>query len=170
MHKKMISAAANVYEVYKDGEYLNDVTLVDCCHMGRNMQSVYHTLKALGCTLKPKKELGDNGQGFIDECGGFYNRSEAFKIASKSGQPFNPEFILPTNRLDSSCIRHFPKDGRLKDWCDYNNISVEDSVSAILDNIPSPPVMPEGSECRRIIEDGKVPEETRTIRKNSRFK
>jgi len=150
MHKKMISAAANVYEVYKDGEYLNDVTLVDCCHMGRNMQSVYHTLKALGCVLKPKKELGDNGQGFIDECGGFYNRSEAFKIASTSGQPFNPEFILPTNRLDSSCIRHFPEDSRLKDWCDYNYISVEDSVSAILDNIPSPPVAPTPPESRSI--------------------
>lgn len=145
MHKKMISAAANVYEVYKDGEYLNDVTLVDCCHMGRNMQSVYHTLKALGCTLKPKKELGDMGQGFIDECGGFYNRSEAFKIASTSGQPFNPEFILPTNRLDSSCIRHFPEDSNLKSWCDY-----EGKVSTVSGNIPKPPVMPTPPKWREL--------------------
>lgn len=114
----MISAAANVFEVFdKEGNYLQDVTLVDCCHMGRNMQEVYHFLReGFGCTLKAKKELGDNGQGFIDESGHFYNRSNAFKIATSSGQPFNPEYILPTKRLDSSCIRHFPEEANLYDY------------------------------------------------------
>ncbi len=118
MFKKMISAAANVFEVFdKEGNYLQDVTLVDCCHMGRNMQGVYHFLREeFGCTFKAKKELGDNGQGFIDESGHFYNRSDAFKIATSSGQPFNPEFILPTERLDSSCIRHFPEEANLYDY------------------------------------------------------
>lgn len=118
MFKKMISAAANVFEVYdKNGNYLQDVTLVDCCHMGRNMQGVYHFLREeFGCTFKAKKELGDNGQGFVDESGHFHNRSDAFKIATSSGQPFNPEYTLSTNRLDSSCIRHFPEESNLYEY------------------------------------------------------
>ena len=35
--------------------------------------------------------------------------------------------------------------------------------------IPPPPVMPEGPECRRIIENGKVPEETHVVT-NGRYK
>lgn len=122
MFKNMISAAANVFEVYdKESNYLQDITLVDCCHMGRNMQSVYHFLREeFGCTFKAKKELGDNGQGFIDESGHFYNRSDAFKIAKSSGQPFNPEYTLPTERLDSSCIRHFPEGSDLYGYGEEN--------------------------------------------------
>ena len=115
--KKMIVAAANKYLVYdKDGNLLNQICLVDNCHGGRNMQTTIHMLRAAGLTVKPRTDEKDRGQGFIDECGLFHNRSEAYKIAKSSGQPFNDRYTLPNNKLDSSCIRHFDEGVDLKDY------------------------------------------------------
>lgn len=117
MFKNLISSAANKYVVtLPDGE-VKSIVLVDNCHGGRNMQEVWKLLKQLGCDIKPDKSVGDFGQGFIDESGWYHNRSESYKIAKSSGQPFNDQYTLPDNKLDSSCIRHFPEDTILSDMC-----------------------------------------------------
>lgn len=115
--RKIIIAAANVYDVFdQEGNYIDTITLVDCCHMGRNMQSTLCLLRQLGCTVKLSKTVGDCGQGFIDESGIFYDRSDAYEIAHNSGQPFNDEYTLPDNKLDSSCIRHFDDKYSVSDY------------------------------------------------------
>ncbi|AHK11239.1 hypothetical protein S14_130 [Shewanella sp. phage 1/4] len=116
MHKKIIVAAANVYRVTNPEGITREVTLVDNCHGGRNMQEVVSAFKAFGCEVKMVKELEDLGQGFIDECGLYYDRGEAYLIAKSSGQPFNDQYTLPRNRLDSSCVRHFKSD---EAWVNY---------------------------------------------------
>lgn len=110
-----IIAAANVYRVTKDG-VTADLVLVDNGHMCRNMQTILHFLKDIGCEVKARNDLEDRGQGFIDESGHYYNRSEAYVIAKASGQPFNDNYTLPDNKLDSSCIRHFPVGTKLSDY------------------------------------------------------
>jgi hypothetical protein len=107
-HRKLILAAANRFDVFKDGEFLKTITLVDSCHMGRNMQGVSELLREQGFTIKAAKDYydRDRSQGFIDESCNYHDRKEAYKIAKSSGQLFNDEFTLPRNRLDSSCIRH----------------------------------------------------------------
>lgn len=101
--KKMISNAATIYTItYPDGR-TNNLVIADNCHGGRNTLEILMAFKELGCVIK----MGD--QGFIDESGIFHCRSESYKIAKASGQPFNDEYTLPGNKLDSSCIRHFPE-------------------------------------------------------------
>lgn len=108
-HKKLIMAAANKFDVFdQDGKKIKSITLVDSCHMGRNMQSVTSLLRDLGLQAKPSSDYyhRDRSQGFIDESCNYCDRSEAYKIAKSSGQLFNDKFTLPNNKLDSSCIRH----------------------------------------------------------------
>tara|TARA_R110000782_G_scaffold270483_1_gene371900 strand:- start:78336 stop:78695 length:360 start_codon:yes stop_codon:yes gene_type:complete len=115
--KQIISGAANAYTVFdKDGRFVQDIVIVDSCHFGRNMQSLLKLLESLGCKLVDRVELGDRGQGFIDQSGVYFNRADAYKVAKASGQPFNDQFVLPRDKLDSSCIRHFEKD---TDWKEY---------------------------------------------------
>lgn len=101
-------AAANKYDVFKDGELIKTITLVDSCHMGKNMQGVTELLREQGFDVKAAKGYyeRDRSQGFIDDSCNYYDRSEALNIAKSSGQLFNDEYILPNNKLDSSCIRH----------------------------------------------------------------
>lgn len=110
MHKDIIAAAANVYRVISPEGVTREITLVDSCHMGRNMQSTIAAFKAFGCEVQCINEMEDRGQGFINQNGHYFARSESYEIAIKSGQPFNKEYTLPRNKLDSSCIRHFKSD------------------------------------------------------------
>lgn len=114
-----IMAAANVYEV-QYGSVVERLVLVDNCHMGRNMQSITKVLRSLGAEVRLCNELPDRGQGFIDECGTYHNRSDAYVIAKSSSQPFNDEYTLPGNRLDSSCIRHFSSTKTFNDYIPTN--------------------------------------------------
>lgn len=116
MFKHMISCAANVVDVSKDGKHLKTLVLPDNCHFGRNIQVIMKFLREEGYTVKANKDGLDRGQGFIDESGVYMGRGEAYTVAKESGQPFNDEHILPENKLDSSCIRHFPADCDLKDY------------------------------------------------------
>lgn len=76
-------------------------------------------------------------------------------------------------------------DGRWCYWCDYYNEWftsrwVEEDFArfgggvwrhedeSAKEDIPPPPVMPKGPECRKIIENGKVPERTKQIMKKAR--
>lgn len=105
----LILCAANKIRVLKpNGETLN-LIVADAGHFQKNMQSIFKLLRELGCDLGPDSSCDDNGQGFLDSFGEFHNRSDAYKIAIASGQPFNSEYTLPDDKLDSSCIRHFPK-------------------------------------------------------------
>ncbi|CAL9993793.1 hypothetical protein VPHK567_0362 [Vibrio phage K567] len=121
MHVNIISAAANAIRVtYPDGS-TEELVIADSCHFGRNMSGVMKALKKAGCTIEHRKELGDRGQGFINYCGEYFNRADAYEIAKASGQPFNDNYTLPSitedddrPRLDSSCIRHFDND--IKDY------------------------------------------------------
>ncbi|ADX87927.1 hypothetical protein [Vibrio phage JSF13] len=116
MHKEIIMCAANRYWVKKpDGEEVN-IVIADSGHFMPNMQAIIKLLKDLGCELTPDKSDGDRGQGFIGAASKYYSRSEAYKIVKESGQPFNDEYTLPHDKLDSSCIRHFPEDCDLKDY------------------------------------------------------
>lgn len=110
-----ISAAANIYRVTKD-DATYELVLVDNCHMGRNMQAIFRAFRDLGCDVQLANDLPDRGQGFIDESGVYHNRSEAYVIAKASGQPFNDDYTLPDNKLDSSCIRHFDADKTIADY------------------------------------------------------
>lgn len=109
--RKVIMAAANRFDVFKDGELIKTITLVDSCHMGRNMQGVTELLREQGFELKAAKDYyeRDRSQGFIDDSCNYYDRKESLQIATQSGQLFNPDFILSSDRLDSSCIRHIEK-------------------------------------------------------------
>lgn len=101
--KKMISNAASVYIVtYPDGRTM-EIVITDNCHSGRNTIDILKAFVDLGCNIK----MGE--QGFIDESGIFHDRAESYRIAKASGQLFNDDYTLPGNRLDSSCIRHFPE-------------------------------------------------------------
>lgn len=119
MFKNIIVSAANHYKVVlPNGEVVESLIIPDNCHFGRNMQDIIiKILKGLGCELTPHKESGDRGQGFINQNGEYFNRSDAYKIAKSSGQPFNDEYTLPDNKLDSSCIRHFDKSVVLSEIC-----------------------------------------------------
>ncbi|CAH9012532.1 conserved hypothetical protein [Vibrio phage 496E54-1] len=110
MFKNTIVAAANIMRVTSREGVTREITLVDNCHFGRNMQEIVHMLKAFGCKLDGNLPYEDRGQGFIDESGHYHNRKEAYEIVKASGQPFNEEYLLPDERLDSSCIRHFKRD------------------------------------------------------------
>ena len=90
----VIVAAANKVEIWKDGEFVKDLVVVDNGHFCKNMQEIFKTLIELGCEVKYPKVCKDRGQGFIDCHGNFYNRSDAYQIAKKSGQLFNDEFTL----------------------------------------------------------------------------
>lgn len=104
MHKQIITAAANIAKCYnKDGDLVKTYTLVDCGHYCKNMQELYKLLR----DVYPKVVTTADDQGFIDNSGNYYSREDAYTIAKNSGQPFNDEFTLPNNKLDSSCIRHF---------------------------------------------------------------
>lgn len=109
----MIMAAANKLDVFdEEGTLLKTITLVDSCHMGRNMQGIMSLLRDLNLTYKPAKEDYEDGrsQGFIDSSCNYLSRGDAYKVASSSGQLFNSYYTLPGDKLDSSCIRHFPKE------------------------------------------------------------
>lgn len=108
-YKRLILAAANRFDIFdQSGKKLKTITLVDSCHMGRNMQSVTSLLKELGLQVKVSSDYyhRDRSQGFIDESCNYFDRGEAYKIAKASGQFFNEKFTLPNEKLDSSCIRH----------------------------------------------------------------
>lgn len=107
--RKLISCAACKFKLVHPDLPDTELVVADNCHFGRNMQSVLKALKAAGYTIEYLHEEPDHGQGFLDESGNYLDRSEAYKVAITSGQPFNPEYILPEQKLDSSCIRHFPK-------------------------------------------------------------
>ena len=107
MFKKTIVAAANIMRVTSKEGVTREITLVDNCHFGRNMAEVVHMLQAFGCEVRYHLPYEDRGQGFIDESGEYHSRGEAYEIVKASGQPFNEEYLLPDNKLDSSCIRHF---------------------------------------------------------------
>lgn len=112
--KQIVLAAANKIIVDINGVQ-TELVVVDCCHYGRHMQAVFSALKELGATITAVSDE-DRGQGFIDESGHFLSRSDAFKVAKKSGQPVNLDFLLPHDKLDSSCIRHFDLDRPFKDY------------------------------------------------------
>lgn len=112
----VIVAAANKVEIWRDGEFVKDLVVVDNCHFGKNMGEIFKTFIGLGCEVKHSKVCKDRGQGFIDCHGNFYNRSGAYQIAKKSGQLFNDEFTLGEDRLDSSCIRHFELSRELRSY------------------------------------------------------
>lgn len=84
------------------------------------MRAIINLLKSLGCILEADSSDGDRGQGFINQNGEYLSRSEAYKVSISSGQPFNPEYILPNKKLDSSCIRHFSEDYELFDYLPIN--------------------------------------------------
>lgn len=108
MHTDMIMAAANTINVVTPAGKEHTVVLVDNCHFGNNMRAVINLLKEVGCQVDTKcLGMEDRGQGFINQDGRFFNRSESYLIANNSGQAFNGKYTLPRNRLDSSCIRHF---------------------------------------------------------------
>ncbi len=119
-HVNVISSAANAIRVTLPNGDVREVVVADSCHFGRNMQSVFKVIKELGGTIEHRYELGDRGQGFINYCGEYFNRADAYEIAKECGQPFNDNYTLPDNdgdgrlRLDSSCIRHF--DNSIKDY------------------------------------------------------
>ncbi|AUR84712.1 hypothetical protein NVP1063O_045 [Vibrio phage 1.063.O._10N.261.45.C7] len=116
MFKNTIVAAANIMRVTSREGITREITLVDNCHFGRNMQEIIHMLKAFGCEVTGRLPYEDRGQGFIDESGCYHNRSEAYSIVKSSGQPFNEDYLLPNQKLDSSCIRHFKAE---VSWEDY---------------------------------------------------
>lgn len=107
MFVNMITCAATAYMVTLPDGSVREVILPDSCHGGRNMRETVQLLKELGCEVRMNKERKDRGQGFTDESGNFHDRSTSYEIAKSSNQPFNDEYTLPNNKLDSSCIRHF---------------------------------------------------------------
>ena len=116
MNKKLISCAACKITLVHETLPQRDLILADNCHFGRNMQGFIKLFLELGYTIEHPKDT-DRGQGFLDESGNYLGRSEAYKIAVSSGQPFNSNYTLPDYKLDSSCIRHFPKTKHLVDFC-----------------------------------------------------
>lgn len=109
--KELVLAAACQFDIIKDDKIIGTVTLVDNCHLGRNMYEQIKIYRELGCTVKPSKQNlesfnEDRSQGFIDNRGQFITRAKAYEIASTSGQLFNPRYVLPHNKLDSSCLIH----------------------------------------------------------------
>jgi hypothetical protein len=104
----MIMAATNILKVITPEGKEHSIVVADSCHFGRNMQAILKLLKEVGCEVCAKgKGLPDRGQGFINQNGTNFNRSEAYTIAINSGQAFNNQYTLPNEKLDSSCIRHF---------------------------------------------------------------
>lgn len=85
MFKNIIVSAANKFDVYKNEEFIKTIVVCDAFHFGTHMHDFLDLLEETGYICKPNKEDGDRGQGFIDECGKYYNRSQAYYIAKKSG-------------------------------------------------------------------------------------
>lgn len=108
--KNLIVCAANKYIVKKPNGETEKIVIPDSGHFCKNMQQIIKLLKSVGCVLEVDKDDEDRGQGFIDESSNYHNRKEAYKIVLESGQPFNKEYLLPNEKLDSSCIRHFEDD------------------------------------------------------------
>ncbi len=106
--KKVILAAANKFNVYKDGVFLRELVICDAGHFLNNMQDMMDLLEDSGHVLERVKD-SSYGQGFIDDVGNYYNREDAYKIAYESGQPLNQSYALSGNELDSSCLRHLPE-------------------------------------------------------------
>ncbi|ALY07210.1 hypothetical protein VmeM32_00224 [Vibrio phage vB_VmeM-32] len=117
----LILCAANKIKVTKPNGETVDLVVADSEHFQKNMQSVFKLLREFGCDLGPDQSCDDRGQGFLDSSGNFHNRSDAYKIAKSSGQPFNDEYILPNDKLDSSCIRHFPLETPLTKFMSKGN-------------------------------------------------
>lgn len=106
--KKVILCAANKFNVYKDGEFLRELVIVDSGHFLNNMQDMMDLLEDSGHVLEPVED-SSYGQGFLDGVGEYYTRGEAYNIAMSSGQPLNQAYAChSTNTLDSSCLRHLP--------------------------------------------------------------
>lgn len=106
MIDNIVAAASTLKVTTPEGK--EHSLVVDSCHSGRNMQAIRALLVEVGCKVDMKGVgLPDRGQGFINQSGVFFDRSESYKIAKSSGQPFNDEYTLPDNKLDSSCITHF---------------------------------------------------------------
>jgi len=105
--KNMIVCAANRYFVTRPDGVVEHIVIPDSGHFCKNMADIIKLLKSLGCTLESDNSDGDRGQGFIDESSNYHSRSEAYEIVKASRQHFNKEYLLPNNKLDSSCIRHF---------------------------------------------------------------
>ncbi|UKA04819.1 hypothetical protein [Photobacterium damselae] len=104
----VVLAAASKFVIKRGDYYSKEIVLVDNCHLGVNMLAAIGALQDAGWDVYPCHEQEDCGEGFIDENGAFHNRTEAMKIVKSSGQLFNGEYTLPEDKLDSSCIRHFP--------------------------------------------------------------
>ena len=117
--KQVILAAANKFEVYKDGVFLRELVICDAGHFLNNMQDTMDLLEDSGHELKPVKD-SSYGQGFIGCVGEYYTREEAYKIAYESGQPLNQSYALSGDELDSSCLRHLPEDVSWEQLLDRN--------------------------------------------------
>ena len=117
--KQVILAAANKFEVHKDGAFLRELVICDAGHFLNNMQDTMDLLEDSGHELKPVKD-SSYGQGFIGCVGEYYTREEAYKIAYESGQPLNQSYALSGDELDSSCLRHLPEDVSWEQLLDRN--------------------------------------------------
>lgn len=117
--KKVILAAANKFNVYKDGVFLRELVICDAGHFLNNMQDMMDLLEDSGHVLEPVKD-SSYGQGFIGCVGEYYNREDAYKIAYESGQPLNQAYALSGNELDSSCLRHLPESVSWEQLLDRN--------------------------------------------------
>lgn len=117
--KNLVLCAANRYFVTKPNGVVEHIVIADSGHFCNNMRDIIRLLKSLGCTLEADSSDGDRGQGFITQDGDYLSRSEAYKVATTSGQPFNPEYTLPNKKLDSSCIRHFNENKELSEYIPY---------------------------------------------------
>lgn len=129
--KHLVSCAATKVVVSKNGEQLEELIIPDVCHFGRNFQSICSFLKNQGYSVKNIHT--DESQGFLDESGLYLTRSEAYKVAKESGQPFNDKYTLPGKQLDSSCIRHFPDNHKFDNHTFDKNEALIDALQYIID-------------------------------------
>lgn len=122
--KEIISHAANLAHCYdEDGVLIETYVLGDNCHFGHNMQKLYKLLDSVYYRVETSM---DGDQGFVTSNGKYLNRKDSYVLAKGSGQPYNDEFTLKSNKtspeLDSSCIRHFEED---KPWGYYMDTEVK---------------------------------------------
>ncbi|PSV00698.1 hypothetical protein C9J27_06035 [Photobacterium kishitanii] len=109
-NKRFVLCASNIFNVFDEqNEFIGSLTLNDCQHYGKSIQSIVFALINFGFTIVPDHQANECGEGFIDNYGKYLTRSEAYTIAKLSDQPFNDTYTLSGNLLDSSCIRHIAK-------------------------------------------------------------
>jgi hypothetical protein len=115
--KQIILAAANIVRITSPEGITRELTLVDAMHFGKNMQAIMDAFEVMGCKVEPMVRYPDMGQGFIDNTGKYFDRTDSYHIANNSGQPMNKYYLLGEDSLDSSCIRHFPDTKAIVDFC-----------------------------------------------------